>query len=74
MPVLAAAAVDAGLTRYIMGPFRKWLSVLLTGAIVGACAGLLIKLLGSWLLPEEYWQSFRRSDGSTALAHGGRSF
>jgi hypothetical protein len=38
-----------------MGRFRKWLSVLLTGAIVGACAGLLIKLLGSWLLPEEYW-------------------
>jgi hypothetical protein len=34
---------------------RKWISDLLFNAILGAGAGLLINLLGSWLLPEYWW-------------------
>jgi hypothetical protein len=34
---------------------QKWASDLLFSAMPGACAGLLINLLGSWLLPESWW-------------------
>jgi hypothetical protein len=34
---------------------QKWASDLLFSAMLGACAGLLINLLGSWLLPESWW-------------------
>jgi len=34
---------------------QKWVSDLLFSAMLGACAGLLINLLGSWLLPQYWW-------------------
>jgi hypothetical protein len=34
---------------------QKWISDLLFSAIIGALGGLLINLLGSWLLPEYWW-------------------
>src|SRR5260370_37353517 len=40
--------------RQKIGPVRNWISGLLTSAIFGALVGVLLNLLGFWIVPK-YW-------------------